>query len=60
MNNYYCNNKWFSSYLEAETYANACLECDGKYFAIYTKLEMDSIVKKMVDSIINHAEACGK
>jgi hypothetical protein len=58
--NFYCNNEWFSTYLEAEMYANACLECDGKYFAVYTRLEMDSVVKGMVNSIINHAEECGK
>ena len=61
--NYYCNEEWFSTYLEAEMYANACLECDGKYFVIYTRSEMDSIVNGMVDSVIssiNHELECGK
>ena len=52
MNNYYCNGEWFSTYIEAEMYANACLEIDGKWFVVYTKDE--------IDSMINHEEECGK
>jgi hypothetical protein len=52
MNNYCCNGEWFSTYIEAEMYSNACLEIDGKWFVVYTKDE--------IDSMTNHEEECGK
>jgi len=58
--NYYCNGKWFKSYDEATRYACRAITLCGTYYVIYTKAEMDSQVRGMVDSIINHEMECGK
>ena len=60
MDNYYCNGLWFETYRLARIYADDILEMDNKYCVVYTRAEMDSQVKGMVNSIINHAEECGK
>lgn len=60
MDNYYCNGLWFERYSVAKIYADDLLEMDGKYCVIMTRAEMDSQVKGMVDSIINHEMECGK
>ena len=63
MENYYVNGLWFDSYQVARTYADDLLEESGKYYAVMTRAEMDSIVSGMVDSVINlinHELECGK
>jgi hypothetical protein len=44
----------------AKVYADDLLAERGKYCVVFTKQEMDSQVKGMVDSIINHEMECGK
>lgn len=58
--NYYCNEHWFKTYDKACFYADIMLELEGKYHVVFTKSEMDSQVKGMVNSIINHEMECGK
>ena len=60
MNNYYVDGKWFARYINARDYADELMEIDGKYRVVYTRAELDSQVKGMVDSIINHEMECGK
>lgn len=54
--NYYCNKVWFYSYDQARLYSETMLKLEGKYYVVFTKAEMDSQVKGMVNSIVNHAE----
>lgn len=58
--NYYCNEVWFYSHAQALMYADHVLKTEGKYYAVYTRAEMDSQVREMVNSIINHELECGK
>lgn len=58
--NFYCNNHWFKTYDEAKMYADKVFEMENKYYVVYTKAEMDAVVKGMVNSIINHEMECGK
>ena len=60
MDNFYVNGLWFDTYQVARTYADDLLAESGKYHVVMTRLEMDSVVDSMVDSIINHEMECGK
>lgn len=60
MSNFYVNNEWFCTYHDARVYADQLRKEDGIYRVVYTRAEMDAVVKGMVDSVINHAEECGK
>jgi hypothetical protein len=58
--NYFVDGDWFEDYQDAKDFADILLDNDGIYRSVYTKKEMDSQVKGMVDSIINHEMECGK
>jgi hypothetical protein len=58
--NFYCGGEWFDTYEAARAYGDTVVLLTRKYNVVYTRAEMDSQVKGMVNSIINHAEECGK
>lgn len=61
--NFYCNEQWFDTYESARAYADSVVLLTRKYNVVYTKAEMDSMVRDMVDSVIgsiNHEKECGK
>lgn len=53
--NYYCNGKWFPTYMHARVYADDMRDVLNLYYVIYTKAEMDSII-----NAIDHELECGK
>jgi hypothetical protein len=61
--NYYCNEQWFDTYESARAYADSAVLSTRKYHVVFTRAEMDSMVREMVNSVIktiDHEMECGK